>query len=96
MLTPLSIGKRLSKIDGELLQDPTHYRSIVEELQYCTLIRPKITYAIKKLCQFLITLTNVYFLAVTRVLEYLRGTTDHGIYLHQSSYFKVTAYIDAD
>ena len=42
------LGKTLSYLDGEPLLDATLYRSTVGALQYLTLTRPKISFAINK------------------------------------------------
>lgn len=39
--------------DGELLANPSLYRSIVGALQYLTFNRPDIAYAVNCACQFL-------------------------------------------
>lgn len=40
--------------------------------------------------------TDVHFSLVKRVLMYLRGKTNHGICLQQSSSFEVITYRDVD
>lgn len=49
--SPCPFGSKLSKLDGELLPDPTAYRQIVGALQYCTLTRPEIAFSVNQLCQ---------------------------------------------
>ncbi|RVW45842.1 hypothetical protein CK203_086243 [Vitis vinifera] len=46
-------------------RDVTHYRSVVGALQYVTLTRPNITFAINKACQFMPT-TNHNSLALSQ------------------------------
>jgi histone deacetylase 1/2 len=50
--TPLSAIEKLSIQEGERLglEDSTRYRSIVGALQYLTLTRPDISFAINKVC----------------------------------------------
>ncbi|KAL5570049.1 hypothetical protein UlMin_026624 [Ulmus minor] len=52
-LTPAVIGKPLIAEDGELLQNPTPYRSIIGALQYLTNIRPDISFIVNPFSQFL-------------------------------------------
>lgn len=41
---------KLSKEDGELLEDKEYYRKIVGKLMYLTITRRDITFAVNKLC----------------------------------------------
>lgn len=46
-------GDRLSISDGDPLHDPTEYRRLVGNLQYLSLTRPNIAYAVNSVCQFM-------------------------------------------
>jgi histone deacetylase 1/2 len=80
----------LSREDGELLspEDATKYRSVVEALQYLTLTRPDLAFAVNKVCQFLH--------AVKRILRYVRGTSGFGIMITKSPSTLLSAFSDAD
>ena len=61
--TPLSNTKKLSKFEGEALNDDvsTRYRSVVGALlQYLTLTRLDLAFSVNKVCQFLHTPTTVH------------------------------------
>jgi histone deacetylase 1/2 len=51
--TPMSSTETLSVADGALLStdDATEYRSIVGGLQYLTITRPDVSYAVNHVCQ---------------------------------------------
>lgn len=53
--TPLSTSEKLSAFEGVPIgpKDATIYRSIVGALQYLTLTRSDISFAVNKVCQFL-------------------------------------------
>jgi histone deacetylase 1/2 len=53
--TPMSATDKLSALDGDLLssEDATEYRSIVGGLQYLTITRPDVSYAVNRVCQYL-------------------------------------------
>ncbi|BBH06863.1 hypothetical protein Prudu_018621 [Prunus dulcis] len=46
--TPLPSDTRLSCMDGDPLPDPSNYRSMVGGLQYLTLSRPDISFAVNQ------------------------------------------------
>ena len=94
--TPMSTASSLSLYDGDSFSDPTLYRSIVGALQYCTITRPDISFAVNKVCQYMHAPTTQHWLAVKRILRYLKGTSTHGITLHRSSDLPLTCYSDAD
>ena len=94
--TPGSQGPPLSTTDGDPLQDVTMYRSTMGALQYATLIRPNITFALNKACQFMSTPTTSHWVFVKRILCYLKDTLSHGILLQPSSSLAFQGYIDAD
>jgi hypothetical protein len=93
--TPCISGSKLSKLKGEPLTDPTPYRKIVGALQYCTLTRPEIAYSVNQLCQHMHALTTTHWIAAKRVLRYLNGTADHGLYYTKSN-LQVNAFCDSD
>lgn len=51
--TPMLSGLVISAFRGEPFHDTKLYRSIVGALQYATHTRPKITYSVNKVCQFM-------------------------------------------
>ncbi|CAL8990669.1 unnamed protein product, partial [Prunus brigantina] len=93
--TPAISGKRFSITDGDPLPDATEYRSVVGALQYLTLTRPDIAFAVNQVCQFMHRPTTVHWIAVKRILRYLNGTISHGLFYRPSS-LHLIAYSDAD
>jgi hypothetical protein len=93
--TPTASGPKLSAHEGELLTDPTEYRQVIGALQYCTLTRPDISYAVNQLCQFMHAPREPHWIATKRVLRYLKGTIDYGIHYTQST-TTLDAFCDAD
>ncbi len=51
--SPAPSGKKLSLFDGDPLQDPKEYRSVVGALQYLTITRPNISFTVNQVCQFM-------------------------------------------
>ncbi|KAL6340541.1 hypothetical protein AAG906_010449 [Vitis piasezkii] len=64
--------------------DATHYSSLVGALQYITLTRPEISFAVNRACQYMAHPTTSHLQAAKRILRYLKGTATHGISIHAS------------
>jgi histone deacetylase 1/2 len=96
--TPIVATEKLSKTDGDLLspEDATRYRSIVGALQYLTLTRPDLAFAVKKVCQYLHSPTTLHWTAVKRILRYVRGTSDVGLKITRSPSMLLSGFSDAD
>ncbi|KAK1651002.1 hypothetical protein QYE76_068807 [Lolium multiflorum] len=69
--TPMASTTKLFSSDSALLGDDeaTTYRSIVGGLQYLTLTRPDICFAVNRVCQFLHSPTEDHWAAVKRILR---------------------------
>jgi histone deacetylase 1/2 len=85
--TPLVSSEKLSVSDGVKLgpEDATNYRSLVGALQYLTLTRLDISFAVNKVCQFLHEPTTVHLSAMKRIMRYICGTIKLGLSLQKSS-----------
>lgn len=77
-------------------EDSTCYRSVVGALQYLTLTRPDIAFAVNKVCQYLHAPTTTHWSAVKRILRYVKGTIALGHKIKRSSSMLVSAFSDAD
>lgn len=68
---PCSTPSAATKLDagtGDLLSDPSEYRSIVWALQYLTWTMPEISFAIQQVGQFLQSPKSVHLQALKRIL----------------------------
>ena len=93
--TPLAQKHKLC-LDGGPLVDETNYRSIVGALQYLTLTRPDLSYAVNLVCQFMHKPGVLHLQAVKRILRYLRGTLDSVLRLLSRSFLSLYAFSDDD
>jgi hypothetical protein len=96
--TPMTVGAKLHSADGTLLgqNDATWYRSIVGALQYLTLTRPDISFAVNEVCQFLHAATDEHWAAVKRILRYIKSCTKLGIKIAKTNSLLVSAFSDVD
>jgi hypothetical protein len=93
--SPLPAGSQLSQHSGDPLENASEYRHLVGALQYCTLTRPNISFAVNQLCQFLHSPTTIHWTAAKRVLRYLKGSINHGLQFGKGS-LPLNAYSDSD
>jgi hypothetical protein len=93
--TPVDTSSKLSSA-GEPFSDPTLYRSLTGALQYLTITRPEISFAVQQACLYMHDPRIPHYNHVKRVLRYLKGTLDHGLHINSSSPNSLTAYSDAD
>lgn len=61
------------------LVDPTSFWSIIGALQYLTLTRPDLTFAVNLVCRLIHQPTLIHYQAVKQILRYVSGTADYGI-----------------
>jgi hypothetical protein len=94
----MSTSEKLSLFEGTPLgqHDSTQYRSVVGALQYLTLTKPNISFAVNKVCQFLHTPTMVHWAAVKRILRYLKSCTRIGLKIGRCHSLLITGFSDAN
>ncbi|KAM6578484.1 hypothetical protein CsatB_030321 [Cannabis sativa] len=94
--TPMTGGEKLSALNGDPFHDPHFYRSVVGALQYATITRPEISYAVNRVSQFMQAPLDSHWKTVKKILRYLSGTIDLGLHLKSASTLTVTGFCDAD
>lgn len=67
-------------------QDPTLYRSLAGALQYLTLMRPDLSFAMNHAYQYMHSPTEAHFTALKRIIRYIKGTLNFGILLKRGSF----------
>ena len=75
--------------------DPSSYRSIVGSLQYLTITRPDLSFAVNQACQSMHQPTISDWHSVKRILRYVKATLFLGLQF-QSSPLSLLAYSDSD
>ena len=90
--TPLSTSTPLKLIDGTTTFDRTTYRQVLGSLQYLSLTRPDISFAVNKLSQFMHKPTQAHWTAAKRLLRYLKHTVFYGIHLTSASLSTLTTF----
>ena len=94
--TPLSITHSLQLIDGTAVVDSSEFRRIIRRLQYLSLTRSDISFAVNKLSQFMHKPTTNHWTTTKRLLCYLKKTIFHGIQIYKAGLPILRTYFDAD
>jgi histone deacetylase 1/2 len=94
----MAVQEKLSANQGDVLgpDDTFAYRSAVGGLQYLTLTRPDISFAVNKVCQYLSKPTTVHWEAVKRILRYVKGTVSTGLRIQKNSSTLLSVFTGAD
>ncbi|XP_013654063.1 uncharacterized mitochondrial protein AtMg00810-like [Brassica napus] len=96
MPTPLPI--QLDKVPGgdKIFSDPTYFRSLAGKLQYLTLTKPDIQFAVNYVCQKMHSPTVTDFSNLKRILRYLKGTCRLGLNINAKTRFLLYGFSDSD
>jgi hypothetical protein len=78
------------------MDDATRYRSIVGALQYLTLTHPDISFAVYKVCQYLHSPTTDHWMAVKRILQFLKHSLGYGLHIQSPPSSMLSAFSDVD
>jgi hypothetical protein len=100
--TPVEVGLRLTNETGTPLQQEDPRRSafskIIGSLLYLsTNTRPDIAYSVSMLSRYMSNPNDAHFISAKRVLRYLRGTYNLGLFFKSGGDVKdIRTYTDAD
>ena len=78
---PIVPGVRLMKDEGGVKVNATMYKQLVGSLMYLTATRPDLMYVVCLISRFMASSTELHLQAVKRVLRYLKGTVNLGVFL---------------
>nr|GEY35672.1 retrovirus-related Pol polyprotein from transposon TNT 1-94 [Tanacetum cinerariifolium] len=88
-----------SKLDKDLQGkpvDPTYYHGMIGSHMYLTSNRPDLIFSLFMFAWYEAKPTEKHLHTVKRIFQYLKGTSDMGLWYSKDSCFTLTAYADAD
>ncbi len=94
--TPMNINEKLWSGDNTGITEASMYRSLIGRLIYVTHSRPNISFSVGVLSRFMHNPSKLHFGAAKRVLRYLAGTKDYGIWFQKAQSFILRGYCDSD
>ena len=93
---PTVPGTKLSKNNEGSKVDATLYMKMVGSLMYLTATRPDLMYGVSLISRFMPCPTKSHWLAAKRILRYLKGTIELGIFYKKGGNSNLEAYTDSD
>jgi len=94
--TPMYPNVKLLPSQGEPLSDPEKYRRLVGKLNYLTVTRLDISFAVSVVSQFLNSPCVDHLNAITCILKYIKGSPGKGLLYGHNDYTGVVCYTNAD
>nr|GEY49951.1 hypothetical protein [Tanacetum cinerariifolium] len=92
--SPMVTLSSLSLDDSTAFSNLVKYQQVVGSLQYVTLSRPNIAFAVNKVCQYMHASIENHWSAVKQILRYLHGTVEHGMLTRRSFGSTLQAFTD--
>lgn len=94
--TPMCYSNKMHRNDSALFDHPSIYRSTISAFQYLTLTRPYVAFSTNQLSQFLQHPTIAQWKACKRILRYVKGTLDYGLFFKPAQPFTFEGFCDFD
>ena len=96
MSTPMGSGSYVVQDESGVSIDITKYRGMIGSLLYLTVSRPDIMFSVCLCVIFQDNPKESHLTAVNRIMKYLKGTTNVGLWYPKGSVFNLIGYSDAD
>lgn len=94
--TPMSTSLKLGRDPSGKSVDPSLYRSMIGSLLYLTATRPDIAFSVGVCARFQADPKESHLNSVRRIIRYISGTVDLGIFYSRNSNLDLTGYSDVD
>ncbi|XP_050914934.1 secreted RxLR effector protein 161-like [Lathyrus oleraceus] len=96
MSTPMGSGYYVDQDESGVSIDITKYRVVIGSLLYLTASRPDIMFSVCLCARFQANPKESHLTAVKRIMKYLKGTTNIGLWYPKGSICNLVGYSDAD
>jgi hypothetical protein len=96
MSTPMVIGCKLRKDDVSPDVYQSSYRSMIGSLLYIIASRPDIMHVVGMVGRYHSAPKQSHLLAVKRIVRYLQGTMNYGLWYSRNQNFQLSIYSDVD
>ena len=96
VVTPMNVNEKLQVEDGTEQIDATSFRSLVGGLIYLSHTRLDISFSVGVVSRFMSKPSKQHFGAAKRILRYIAGMVDYGIWYSHVLDFKLCGFTDSD
>lgn len=93
---PIVPGSKLTREVGGKKVDATQFKQLIGSLMYLTATRPDLMYSVCLISRYMADPTEEHLLAAKRVLRYLKGTLELGVFYGRKGAIELFAYTDSD
>ncbi|KAG7559036.1 Integrase catalytic core [Arabidopsis thaliana x Arabidopsis arenosa] len=94
--TPMSSTTKLSADEAGESVDEKLYRAMIGSLLYLTASRPDLCFSVGVCARYQANPKQSHLNAVKRILKYVKGTTDYGLYYSKQTNQNLVGFCDAD
>ncbi|KAL6345503.1 hypothetical protein AAG906_017226 [Vitis piasezkii] len=94
--TPLVVNEKLSNNEVNIKADASVYRSLIGSLLYLSATRPDLMFSASLLSRFMHSPSKIHFGVAKRVLRYIRGTFDYGLWFVKKESKELQGYANSD
>ena len=91
----MDLNVKLSQDEGELLDDPSQYRWMIEKLLYLTTTKSDLSYSMNRLSQFLAKPRVPHSQEIHHVLQYVKSTIGQSLFFSCTSSTKFKGFVDS-
>eukprot|EP00257_Ricinus_communis_P017176 XP_015575556.1 uncharacterized protein LOC107261370 [Ricinus communis] len=92
---PIVPGQKIDADEGVKV-NVTQFKQMVGSLMYLTATRTDLIFIVNFISRFMANPTKLHFAVAKRVLRYLKGTIDYGIFYKRIGTSELVAYTDSD
>ncbi|XP_050895160.1 secreted RxLR effector protein 161-like [Lathyrus oleraceus] len=96
MSTSMGSGTYVDQDESDTLIDITKYRGMIGSLLYLTTSRPDIMFSVCLCARFQANPKESHLTVVKRIMKYLKGTTNVGLWYPKGSMCNLISYSDVD
>ena len=94
---PIVLGMKLKRnMDNATNVNATEYKQLVGSLLYLIATRPDIMYAVGLVSRYMENPMEMHLLTAKRILRYLQGTKDFGLFYKKGEKMELVGFTDSD